>query len=249
MKKIVFLLNIFYVLILLSGCAEQIQLQKAPAGNSDQKFKARDHFTAGIFYQLDNQHERALIEFYEALLYDSSSYTIYNRIADNHMSLGRYESALRYLQKSLTVRTDIPETYRLLADCYHRLQDDKNAIANLKKVLDLDPYDDNSRSFLMLLYRKTNDQLGLAAQYKDMVSLYGQSEEWIHTAGWIYLQNGNYDKAIDLFQDYLKTDSSSIVILSVLGTAYEMKNDTNNAIATYQKVLKLALESVPSRQK
>jgi tetratricopeptide (TPR) repeat protein len=240
MKKIAFLLNIFLLFTMIPGCAEQIKLSESPADNSDQQFKARDHFTAGIFYQLDNQHERALIEFYEALLYDSTSYTIYNRIADNHMSLGRYESALRYLQKSLTVRTDVPETYRLLADCYHRLQDDQNAIANLKKVLALDPYDDNSRSFLMLLYRKTNDQLGVAAQYKEMVGLYCQSEDWIHTAGLIYLRNGNIDEAIDLFRDYLKTDSSSVVILSVLGTAYEMKSDTNNAIATYQKILKIA---------
>ncbi len=239
MKKIVQLFNIFLSVTLLSGCARQLQEQKPASDNLDQKLKARDHFTEGVFYQLDNQHERALIEFYEALLYDSTSYTIYNRIADNHMSLGRYESALRYLQKSLTVETNVAETYRLLADCYHRLQDDQNAILNLKKVLELDPYDDNSRSLLMLLYRKTNDQLGLAEQYKSMVNLYGQSEEWIHTAGLIYLRNGNIDQAKDLFTEYLKTDSTNVLILSVLGTAYDMQNDTDNAILTYRRILRI----------
>jgi len=249
MKKIAFLLHIFISVVLIQGCAQQLRVQETPSDDLGQKLKARDHFTAGIFYQLDNQHERALIEFYEALLYDSSSYTIYNRIADNHMSLGRYESAMRYLQKSLTIQTEVAETYRLLADCYHRLQDDQNAIINLKKVLSLDPYDDNSRSLLMLLYRKTNDQLGLAGQYRDMVNLYGQTEEWIHTAGLIYLRSGNVEEAKNLFLAYLKSDSTSVLILTVLGTAYDMQDDTPNAIKTYQKVLQLSpgAEEIASR--
>ncbi len=249
MKKIAFLLNIFMLLVFLAGCAGQIPVPDPPTENLAKQLKARDHFTAGIFYQLDNQHERALIEFYEALLYDSSSYTIYNRIADNHMSLGRYESALRYLQKSLTVKADDAETYRLLSDCYHRLQDDQNAIINLKKVLSLDPYDDNSRSLLMLLYRKTNDQLGLADQYNDMIKLYGHTEEWVHTAGLIYLRSGNFDAAKNLFEDYLKTDSTSVIVLTVLATAYDMQNDVKNAISAYQKVLKLTpgAEEIASR--
>jgi len=237
MKNTAFLLIIFSSVTFGIGCARQFQVQDQPAEDLDQILKARDHFTAGVFYQLDNQHERALIEFYEALLYDSTSYTIYNRIADNHMSLGRYESALRYLQKSLTVKTDEAETYRLLADCYHRLQDDNNAIINLQKVLTLDPYDDNSRSLLMLLYRKTNNQLGLAKQYKDMIDLYGNTEEWVHTAGLIYLRNGNFEEARNLFLDYLKTDSTNVTILTVLGTAYDMQDDNKNALQTYKKVL------------
>ena len=86
---------LFVVLFLIIGCSKQA-LYKKDSISESYKSKARDHFTAGMFYQLDGQYDKALIEFYEALLYDSSSCAIYNRIAENHMALGRCESALRY---------------------------------------------------------------------------------------------------------------------------------------------------------
>jgi tetratricopeptide (TPR) repeat protein len=118
---------------------KQIYRNESSLTNS-QKLTARDHYTAGMFYQLRNKHESALIEFYQALLYDSTSSTIYNRIAENHIALGRYESALRYLQKSKKLNSKDIETYRLMSDCYYRLKNDEKAIEFLIKVLVMDPY-------------------------------------------------------------------------------------------------------------
>ena len=115
MKKTMYILLLPAFIVF--GCGKQQaynQTEVSPA----HKLTARDHFTQGMFYELENKHENALIEFYQALLYDSSSSTIYNRIAENHMSLGRYESALRYLQKSLKLQSEEPETIRLIADSH-----------------------------------------------------------------------------------------------------------------------------------
>ena len=166
-------------LLVLTGCAGQQLSPAQTEEDQETKLKARDHFTAGIFHQLENRYESALIEFYQALLYDSSSHEIYNRIAENHMSLGRYESALRYLQKSVSLSAKPVETYRLIADCYYRLKNDTKAVEYLSKVLEKDPYDENSRSLLLLLYRKNNDQMGLAGQYEQMLEYYGEDEDWV----------------------------------------------------------------------
>ena len=109
MKKIYYIF--LFSALTIFGCGKQ-QVYKPAEVSRAHELKARDHFTRGMFYELENKHENALIEFYQALLYDSTSSTVYNRIAENHMSLGRYESALRYLQKSLKIQMQIGRHYQ-----------------------------------------------------------------------------------------------------------------------------------------
>ncbi|MCK4755022.1 MAG: tetratricopeptide repeat protein, partial [Calditrichia bacterium] len=193
------------------------------------ELKARDHFTRGMFYELENKHENALIEFYQALLYDSTSSTVYNRIAENHMSLGRYESALRYLQKSLKLQPEEPETIRFIADCHYRLKDDEKAINNLKRVLEIDPLDENARSLLLLLYRKNGNYIGLAKQYEQMINIYGEDEDWVRKAATIYLKNGQVDEALALFKLYVEADSGNAGMWYSVGMAYELKEQSDDA--------------------
>jgi len=232
-----------YIILLISfsffSCIKQ---QVHPPAKDDHRheMKARDHFSSGMFYELENKHENALIEYYQALLYDSSSSTIYNRIAENHMALGRYESALRYLQKSMRMNPDESETIRLIADCHYRLKDDERAIHNLKKVLQLNPFDENARSLLLLLYRKNNNDIGLAQQYEELINLYGEDEDWIRKAATIYLKNGKVDEALTLFELYIHADSSNASMWFSIGMAHELKNDPNTALDAYRQALDLA---------
>lgn len=238
--KIKYLL--YAVLFLIIGCGKPTLYKKDNISESVRS-KARDHFTEGMFYQLDAQYDKALIEFYEALLYDSSSYAIYNRIAENHMALGRYESALRYLNKSLALNNSESETYRFLADCYHRLKNDSATAANLEKVLEIDPLDDNSRTLLILLYRKENNELGMAGQYEEMIQLFGYDEEWVTEASQIYLKNGRLDDALKLFEDYLRHDSTSTRIWFSVGAAYEVKKQNDKALQAYHRAILLSPQS------
>lgn len=236
MKKINYILLISFLFIFACSIKQIYHFDNQTAKN--QKLRARDHYTAGMFYQLHNKNESALIEFYQALLYDSTSFTIYNRIAENHMALGRYESALRYLQKSRTLNSHDIETYRLMSDCYYRLKDDEKAIFYLNEVLQIDPFDENSRSLILLLYRKTNNQLGLAKQYEELIKIYGEDKEWVRKAAEIYLKNGQLDEALSLFQTSLSADSTNAAMWYSVGTVYELKKDTDKAVVAYLKALK-----------
>ena len=239
MKKIFY---IFLLLILVFGGCGQRQLYKSPEVSHKLELKARDHFTQGMFFELENKHENALIEFYQALLYDSTSPAIYNRIAENHMSLGRYESALRYLQKSVKMQPEKPETIRLIADCHYRLKEDEKAIDNLKHVLELDPFDENSRSLLLLLYQKKGNYLGLARQYEQMINIYGEDEDWVRKAATIYLRNGRVDEALALFKLYVEADSGNAGMWYSVGMAYELKEQPDDAITAYSKAIEIAPE-------
>jgi tetratricopeptide (TPR) repeat protein len=234
--------KIFYICIIFSltilGCGKK-QVYQKPEPSQTHELKARDHFTKGMFFELENKHENALIEFYQALLYDSSSTTIYNRISENHMALGRYESALRYLQKSMKLKTNEPETVRLIADCHYRLKDDNKAIENLQKVLELDPFDENARSLLLLLFRKNGNDIGMAEQYEKMINIYGEDEDWVRKAATIYLKNGQINEALSLFELYVQVDSSNAGMWYSVGMTYELKGESEAALRAYSKALAL----------
>lgn len=236
MKKITTIIILASLFVFACG-KKQIYRNESTLTNS-QKLTARDHYTAGMFYQLRNKHESALIEFYQALLYDSTSSSIYNRIAENHIALGRYESALRYLQKSKKLNANDIETYRLMSDCYYRLKNDEKAIEFLIKVLAMDPFDENSRSLLLLLYRKTNDQLGMAKQYQELIEIYGEDKEWVRKAAEIYLKKGQLDEALSIFETSLLSDSTNAAMWYSIGTVYEMKKDEAQAVTAYLQALK-----------
>ncbi|TFH02609.1 MAG: tetratricopeptide repeat protein [Calditrichales bacterium] len=237
MKKIVYILLSSGLLLISCGKRE---IYKVHEISRDHEMKARDHFTTGMFFELENKHENALIEFYQALLYDSTSATIYNRIAENHMALGRYESALRYLEKSLNLRPNFAETFRLMADCHYRLKNDDESIEYLKKVLVLDPFDDNARSLLLILYRKTNNFIGLAQQYEQMIYVYGEDEDWVRKAATIYLENEQFDDAEALFRQYVYYDSTNAGMWFSLGITQQLKGATEQALVSYQRATELS---------
>ena len=204
--------------------------------------KARDHYMEGMFFQLANDNERALIEFYQALLYDSTSSTIYNSIAENHMALGRFESASRYLNISLKYNPDNIKTNRLLAECYYKLKKIDQAIKYLNKVIKYDPYDENARSLLITLYQKTSDNEKLSEQYKELINLYGESEYWIDKVAILYIKDGKIEEAIKLYNQYLTSDSTNAGMWFSLGRIYEMNGQDDEALSAYRKSLQYSIK-------
>ena len=225
MRKLI----IIFILFGSFGCTRKMINQNDEIDTAKQmKLRARDYFTAGMFYQMKKEYKNALFEFYQALLYDSSSTTIYNRIAENHMYLGRYESALKYLQMSLKIDNAVKETYRLSADCCYFLKRDRQAIANLHKVLEIDPFDMSAHYMLLRLYMKNSDHLAVAKQYETMIDIFGDDKKWLDDAVDIYKRLKKYDEAVTLYHQYLNHDSTDADIWYGLGVVYDIREDTEN---------------------
>jgi len=238
MKFIFILLSL---LLFLAGCSPN-QVKKQPKADKSRTIKARDHFTEGMFKELEGENEKALVEYYDALLYDSTSSTIYNRIAQNHIVLGRFESAIIYLNKSENIDANNIETHRLLATCFYRLDRDKEAITHLEIVLEIDPFDENSRNMLILLYRKSQNYLGLANQYENIMNIYGDDENLVRKTSAIYLKNGDNESAKILFVRYLESDSTNSGMWYSLARLHEFDGEIDLAIQGYLKSYKYSSE-------
>jgi len=222
------------LLLYCFGCSPN-QVKKQPEQDKSKIIKARDHFTEGMFKELEGENEKALVEYYDALFYDSTSSTIYNRIAQNHIVLGRFESALIYLKKSQMINANNLETHRLMATCFYRLNNDKEAIIHLEAILEFDPFDEDSRNMLILLYRKTQNYLGLANQYENIMNIYGDDENLVRKTSAIYLKNGDNESAKILFLRYLESDSTNSGMWYSLARLHEFDGEIDLAIKGYKK--------------
>ena len=246
----IFLLTILAVqiIIIFSACSHSKQMVHSESESKKVSLKARDLFLKGLFFQSEGRHNEALVQFYQALHHDSTSPTIYNSIAENHIKLGHYESALILLKNSLSRDERNIETLDLIADTYFRMRNDEEAIAAFKKILKLDPYNEDARKYLIFLYEKRNDELGLAEQYNQLNELYGKDSAKLEKMADIYIKYKKYDEALNVYNEILEMDSTNHRTYYLIGNVNRVQNKTDVAISSYQKSLKFKSDYFPAIQ-
>ncbi len=237
MKKILLHSTLLLTLVWASGCMPALKQHPHMDEHKAERLKARDFYTTGIFKQQQGHYNEALVAFYQALQYDTTSATIYNSIAENHMKLSHFESAKIYLQKSLRLKPENSEALQLLAECYLRLGQDDQAIATFKRILKANPYDTDARQYLILLYEKNDDALGIAKENEAMLRLYGKSPEILQRLSQIYIRQKMYNKALYYLNELQAIDSTSAETPYLMGQIKDVQNQPDSAAFFYRKTL------------
>jgi len=248
MKNILFIIFSTQIFIIFSACSHSKQLVRPESESQKVSLKARDLFLKGLFFQSEGRHNEALVQFYQALHHDSTSPTIYNSIAENHIKLGHYESALILLKNSLSRDENNIETLDLTADTYFRMRKDEEAIAAFSRILELDPYNEDARKYLIFLYEKRNDELGLAEQYNQLNELYGKDASKLEKMAEIYIKYKKYDKALNVYNEILEMDTTSHRTHYLIGNVNRAQKKIESAISSYQKALKFKSNYFPAIQ-
>ena len=135
MKKYTYII-LFVPLFIILSCSASRQTVKSenPIPQTDNDKRAYEHYFNGALLDFEDDYERALIEYYQALLYDSTSSQIYKAIARNLMRLQKYESAAQYLEKSLKYNPRDEETLTYLGETYYNLKDYDKSIFYYEKL-------------------------------------------------------------------------------------------------------------------
>ncbi len=228
------------ILLLLSfwGCTYSVRMVKPKTQSKETMLKARDFYLKGIFMQQEARYTEALIEFYQALQYDSLSAAIYSAIAENHMKLAHFESAEMLLKKALKISPHNLDALQLLAQCRLRLGKDAAAIEVFENILKQNPYDDDARQYVLLLYEKNKDYKGLARQYEQLIKLYGADVRHNERLADLYLKTKQYDKALHYLNALLMMDSTSAQIYYLIGQVKDKQNKPREAVVYYHKALR-----------
>ncbi len=238
MKRIVILSGIA-ILITLSSCAFRSGVVRNAAQQKPKvSFKARDHFLKGLYYQQEGQYNQALVEYYQALHFDSTSATIYRTIGENYMLLGHYEMAESMLKKALQLDRSNPRTLDFLVECALRQGDNAKAARYLEAYLKVKPYDDQARQMLILLYQQMGKDLDVARQNRILIQLYGPRKDLLVKQVQIYIKTKKLDLAAQTSRTILRMDSTDSRSYFLLGLIKEQKMQLDSAIYYYQRALK-----------
>jgi len=220
-----------------AGIKPLVQQQKPVVTPDSTPFhpNAVERFIQGCVNELRNDHKSALLNFQEALLYDSSSATIYNKVAEQYIRLKKIDSAEKFLQTAVNRFPENIDTRRMLASIYWMQRDLVRAEKEFNKILELNPADVESRNFLITIYIARKQDLKVAEQYEKIIELGFGNEELLIKAGDIYLNNQLFSKSEQLFKILLNEypdDERSFLAMAKLSLA---RGDTTLAKQWYRK--------------
>ncbi len=223
---------------LLLGCASSTKMDSREQERIRvMNQKAYDHFFAGALLDFQDQYEKALIEYYQAFLYDSTSSQILKAIGRNLMRLQYYDGAMKTLQKSHHLNPEDKETLNYLSESFYNLQNYQKSIEFYLKLLNLDPYNVTVQNNLIFLYSHLKMEDDLRGFYKRLMSLYPGDTHYSIQYALASIRQKDLPEARRILEMVINTDSTDVNVLNVLGNLYEIQKDTLNAIRIYEKIL------------
>jgi len=247
MKKYIALLSL--ALVIFGGCSGPgTFLSKTKEMKKEHHPQARSHFVDGVIYDLKENYSAALLSYQEALLYDSTSATIYTAIAKDYLMLGKEESARRFLQRAVAVDpTDLDSRDFLLKITMNRKEWDAAEQLCLD-MLRIDPTRKDFHYFLAGIYGQKNEKEKAAEIYQKLLDQEIDPDPQTYLLlGELYLDLEKYEKAVDVYQGLVKVDTTVGVGYYGIGLCREAMGDSTTAAENFRKALDLSPDLMQAR--
>jgi tetratricopeptide (TPR) repeat protein len=100
-------------------------------------------FIKGLYYSTIGEGEKAIPFFDRSLEMDYTYFDAYREESICLYNMGKYQDAIKKLQKATSVKSDYTIGYYWMGRCYEKLNNKKEAIGNYQSAVQIDPdYDD-----------------------------------------------------------------------------------------------------------
>lgn len=166
-------------------------------------------FSIAEIYRISGNYSGAILEYQEALKYDTNSVTIYNSIGDAYLNLYKYDNAIDYYEKSLRLEPTQYDLKNRLAEIYLVSGNIQNSIKLWKEIIRNNPkyYDAYYNLVNAFLAKKDT------ANAKKVLKIYQQKGSndisILNNVVIIQKKLGQYDKAILLTKKLIKLSNEN----------------------------------------
>lgn len=176
-------------------------LEKVPPKIEDNPdFKeGLEHFEAGSF-------EAAAASFQKTVDNFPASIEANYNLAITYLRLEKTTEAINILEKTVSLKSDVPELYLALAEAYFHQGESDKAETMFKKALELQP--DNYRIYydLGIIYYK-NDRLEEAiASFEQAKTLNPDFSSAYYQEGLAFIKQGNFPRAVEALEKFLQLE-------------------------------------------
>jgi tetratricopeptide (TPR) repeat protein len=114
-------------------------------------YKKESLFIRGLYYSSIGEREKAVPFFDQSLEIDYTYFDAYREESICLYNMGKYEEALKKLQKAVSIKSDFSVAYYWMGRCYEKLNNKKDAINSYQLALQIDPDYDEAKDALSKL--------------------------------------------------------------------------------------------------
>jgi tetratricopeptide (TPR) repeat protein len=211
---------------------------------------APDYFLVlGSCLAVLGESKSALESYFNALPYfdEDEKFDLYNAIAFEYQRLQKYDLALDFYQRALSLALDENNErgnlYQEIRSCYLNQGRRDDAVAFFQRLVDQNPHDSEAWANIGECYQQTEDieqsidpfEFALAINPLDIVTN-------VHLAD-TYYDLGRYQEAIDTLNEALRQGVEHSAIHSALGESYYALHDIPNAETNFKKAIVLTEEN------
>ena len=174
------------------------------------KQKALEYFTKGSVLKNEGKAEEALNQYYEAILYDPESITIYIEISEALMILKRFDVAELNLRKALEFEPKNIAVLENLGQVLLIQNKLNNALEVSKSILEIDKGNQNAFQVGLAIYERRQNKEEMLEFIEAHVSNIGFDDKMSYTIGIYYLSLKRFEKSREWFEKCLKINPKHI---------------------------------------
>jgi len=204
------------------------------------KYRAAiSHKNLGIIrLQMDN-FDKALKEFNQSVLYNTSDATTYYWRAAAKHNKEDYTGAVSDCNKAISLIPRFVDALILLGRAKTDSEDLNGAMLAFSKAAELQPDYFEIYYHRAEAYEKQNDTEAAMADYKKALELNPEMDEAHNSIGLLHAEAGNHEKAIQCYNNALKVEPKNTDYLFNRALAKKAAGNTTGAIDDYLQILKI----------
>ncbi|MGH1365482.1 MAG: tetratricopeptide repeat protein [Calditrichia bacterium] len=225
--------------LLLAGCSSSkpfVETKPVPESSSVSS-PAEQHYLAGALFDFEDKYHQALLEYYKALVYDSTSAQVNMAIGRDLFRIRQFQNAVTYLKRALQFNPEHEEALYFLGESNTHMQNFGHATTAFERLYAIKPFHPLYRGKLERLYEKIGSIDKLVMLKEETVEKFGLSHESAYQLLTLYMRANRFNSARELLERILEIEPDKALHWSVYGNILEVERDTTAAVQAYRKAL------------
>lgn len=214
------------------------ELKKVTEKIKDNPESARLYYDRGVLLHQIKEDSLALMDFNNAVKYDSTKAEYYSAIGDLLFDHKDLIGSVKWIKKAIELNPDDPKAHLKVAKMFIYMQDYITAFKEINRVLRKDAMSPEAYYLKGMIYKELTDSSNKAlSSFLTAVQIMPDYKDALLQIGLIY-DKQNDSAALKYYQNAFEADSSDVSSLYAKGMYYQTRDRWEDAKAEYERCIK-----------
>jgi tetratricopeptide (TPR) repeat protein len=195
-------------------------------------------YLGNSYFQLQNPDSAQIVFELGSNRYPDDVY-LHQNVGFLLVQRGDIAGAIPHYEKTVELEPESSDDLKQLAALYTKEEKTEEAIATYEKYQKLNPDDLEVQSIVSELYRQMGDMGAFVDKKIELAQQDPQNSQVRFELGEIQFRDGEYEKAIEWFEEFLKLTPDDVGALEYIASSYQRLEQYNKAATTLKGILKI----------